>query len=169
MAKMKTVDLIPHVPIRLAIVTSSDPTPFTTAFNEVWRRLPNYTSEALIARWSMGDALVCLTTNWAGRGYRLAECSGRGEILHFLSPALDRMPDDIVRICVAHELAHAYFYSIGEPYHCAAPLAEDVCRRLAEALAREMSDIWGFPSLKLSIWCTNNIEWVKANAAADRQ
>ena len=46
-AELQTVELTPRVPIRLAVVTRSDPARFKAAFMDAWRRLPQYARDAL--------------------------------------------------------------------------------------------------------------------------
>jgi hypothetical protein len=170
MGKLKTVELIRGVPIRLAVVTKSDPARFKAAFADTWRKLPPYARSALRDYWNLsGGAIVFLTVNWTGCQRNLAQCSGAGGHLHFLSSVVDRLSDDLLRICIAHELAHAFFFATGDPYHCGSPLPEEVREELAEALVHAISAVWGFAWREFSHWCVKNADWLEANAAASRK
>jgi len=165
MAELKTEVLIPGVPIRLAVVTSSDPTRFRNAFLDTWRKLPQHARDILVVRWTISNGIVYLTVKWSGCDTRFAQCSVNGSQFHFLSSVIDHLPDDVLRICVAHELAHGFFFASGDPYHCGIALPEDIRLRLAESLVHELCDIWGFPSRQLSRWCVDNANWLEKNAA----
>jgi hypothetical protein len=79
------------------------------------------------------------------------------------------MPDDVLAVCIAHELAHAFFYASGNPHHCGSLddclYDEPLHYRLAEALARELCDAWGFNPRLLGRWCVDHVAWLEANAS----
>src|SRR5688572_9929021 len=95
-AELRTVELIPRVSIRLAVVARADPARFISAFVETWWRLPEYARSVLDAYWATDEAVVFLTTKWQGCEPQIAQCCADGRAFHFLSAAVDRLPDDVL-------------------------------------------------------------------------
>ena len=160
MPPARNVELITGVSIFLDVYGRIDARRFIAAFQDVWRSLPDYARQLLPVHWGHIDGLVILTNHWKGRGNRLAECTLNGMVFHFLAPAMDRMSDDVVRICIVHELAHAFFFAIGESFHCGSSLPESVRVHLAESIVHEISAIWGFEWRRLGQWCIDNDQWL---------
>ena len=146
----------------------SDPTRFKRVFMETWNRLHEDVRRVLVESWSDTGCDLYYTFVWKGIDTQLAQCTALGAALKFLKSAAEQMPDDVLACCIAHELAYAFFFAIRDPYHCDSPLHENDRRRLAEALVREMCNIWGFPAQRLASWCVANQEWLERNAAAAR-
>jgi hypothetical protein len=171
MATLKEIKVIDNLQISLSPVGREATTAqdrFIRGFNSVWEHLPVLARAVLAARWHQFPATVYLTHGWKERDSRLAQCSANGSMFHFFSPAVSHMQDAILAECIAHELAHAFFYTTGDPHHCGGlddrvydkPLQE----RLADALARELVAVWGFSPRSLSQWCVDNRSWLEANA-----
>lgn len=81
-----------------------------------------------------------------------AQVFGGGHTLRFLAAAVDRMPDDVVRRLIAHELAHVHqFASGGLGADC-----EDDAERLAGA--------WGYSDQPIREWDadTSDAPWRSA-------
>jgi hypothetical protein len=168
---LKKVNMIKDVRISLSPVgpeAALAEERFIRVFNTAWGRLPMSARAVLAAKWRLSPAKVFLTHGWKEQGGRLAQCSAGGSMFHFFSPAALRMSDEILAECIAHELAHAFFYVSGDPYHCS-DLDEDLYgeplqRRLAEALVRELVAVWGFNPRSFSQWCVDNNTWLTANS-----
>lgn len=137
-----------------------NPDRFRRVFVETWNRLPSGVREVLSRWWSLGESRVYFAGNWEDRGGHLAHCSNDGRTLAYLAAVVERLPDDQLPTFIVHELAHAFFFAIRDPYHCSSPLPQDMCKELAEALVHRMSDLWGFPSRRLSLWCRENNGWL---------
>ena len=76
-----------------------------------------------------------------------------GHNLRFWSKATDRMPDDIVRRLIAHELAHVYQAAVGDEEWCEFDYAPDSADR--ECHADGMADYWGFNGDAIDKWIAN--------------
>ena len=163
---LRTIELIPDVSIRLAVVSRIEPLRFKTVFLQVWEKIPFPARAKLVGYWSVLPATVYFTSDWQERGSRLAQCWARGSVFCFLASAIDRMSDMVMGISIAHELAHAYCFATNEPNHCGSPLPEAVRYEQAEAIVRSICDLWGFCSRELSQWCLDNEEWLTTNANA---
>jgi hypothetical protein len=169
--RLKKVKLIAQAEIYLTPVgldAESAERRFIQIFNLVWDRLPQSARDALSVKWSIASARLYLTHTWREQGRRLAQCAFGGASFHFYSPAVHRMPDSILAECIAHELAHAFFYVTRDPYHCGGLNGQVydkiLQRRLAEALTRELVTVWGFNPGSLAEWCVNNSDWLESNA-----
>lgn len=140
---------------------------FVKVFNSVWGRLPVAAKAALAGAWKVAPATVFLTSKWTGQAEKLAQCAAAGTLFHFHSRALSRMPEEVLAACIAHELAHAFFFATGDPHHCGGLddrfYDKAIQQRFAEALSRELSEAWGFNPRLLGLWCVSNAAWLEAN------
>jgi len=86
----------------------------------------------------------------------------RGHCLRFHALSVDRMPEEVVRDLVAHELAHVYLQAIG--------VADEMEQGDLEQAADEVMDGWGFDSCSIDEWAVevgiteirvvdNPVEW----------
>ena len=166
MSVLPKIPLVAGVPAHVMAVAPCDSDRFVRVFGQVWSRLPDWARQALLGKWQRVSAIVHLTNRWEEQAGRVAQCSLTGSQFHFLADSLALMSDEVLAACIAHELAHAYFYSANDPYHCGNVLPEDVQRRLAESLGRELADVWGYPPRVLGQWCVQNREWLEANASS---
>lgn len=169
-SSLKSIPLVAGVEINMSPVgaeANAAAARFEKVFGFVWSRLPTTASAALTAFWAAMPATVFLTRKWTGQGGRLAQCAAPGNIFHFYSPVLMRMPDDVLAVCIAHELAHAFFFLSGDPHHCGGlndRLFDKALQyRLAESLARELCGSWGFSPRLIGQWCLDNGAWLEAN------
>lgn len=71
-----------------------------------------------------------------------------GHVLRFWSEAVGRMPDDIVRRLIAHELAHVFQHAVGYEEHFGYIPDHDEC----ELHTEEMADFWGFNGEAIHRW-----------------
>ena len=133
---------------------------FCNVFCNVWSQLPPIAKAVLATKWKDLPATVFLTAKWDCQGGRLGQCSANGHVFHFWSLALATISDEVLAVCIAHELAHAYFFATGDPHHCGGLpdqfFNKELQYRLAEALARELGEAWGFQHARLRQWCADN-------------
>jgi len=169
---LNSIPLISRVNIKMSPVgpeADAASAQFAKVFSTVWARLPSPAKVSLTIAWRATPATIFLTKRWTGQVGRLAQCAGQGTILHFYSPALARMPDDVLAVCIAHELARAFLFTTGDPHHCGGLddrlFDKTLQYRLAEALARGLCDAWGFNPRLLGRWCVENEAWFEANAS----
>ncbi len=174
MAKaLSKVEIIKGVPIALSVIGPEGVAAekrFIEVFGTVWQRLPGPARFALLKKWGKVSGIAYLTPIWKQQWGKLAQCALTGSMFHFLSPAVARMSNAILGECISHELAHAFFYATGDPYHCGGSdnrfYSKDLQRRLAEALARDLVSSWGFNPRSLSQWCVDNADWLERYASA---
>ena len=161
---LQFVPLLSRLPVQLAFAGDCDPERFIRAFNETWDCLPAQARNALAVRWEEFGAGVFLIRASDEQKGRLGQCSVYGCCFHFFSPAIELMPDKVLKGCIAHEFAHAFFYATDEPYHCGCQFTDEIRHERAEELVRKQSAKWGFEPSVLAAWCMENQSWLKNDA-----
>lgn len=99
---------------------AGDGTRCAAHFRDAWRLLPASVRSGLLEFWHAGGDinLVCpyivLNTWWERRDDGvLGECNVTGHLMWLWVPAMECLPDFIVRNVIAHELGHAYLAATG--------------------------------------------------------
>jgi len=79
-----------------------------------------------------------------------------GVIFNFKSAVVDQAPEDILRICIAHELAHAYRAAeLCMPLNDATAYGHS-SRNCEEGAADKLTKEWGFDRARLLDWLAQN-------------
>lgn len=82
---------------------------FCRIFKSTYAALPNDVRNALEADWPLKDRFIALMDDSRPCVYAVAYPSG---MVIFGTAAIQRMPDRILSILIAHELGHCYFRAI---------------------------------------------------------
>ena len=99
----------------VSVRSDGDPEHFACVFRDTWKRVPLYARRAMVAYWRKGQGKaswnpsIRLANGWPGwkrRGY--GDCSREGHQLRFFAPTAEIMPNPVLSIVIAHELAHVY-------------------------------------------------------------
>ena len=119
--------LLPRHKIRLIVCNyehEGDHERFVRIFRETWRALPLRVRRTLLKYWrgcSVPSPHLELCDHKSEIDEQLfdalAVCSLGGHMIAFWSPAMDILPDEQVKLTIAHELAHAYLWAKGDPSH----------------------------------------------------
>jgi hypothetical protein len=104
----------PHHIYYVAFPSTTDHLRFIRVFRDTWRRLPHWPRRKLVAEWRnylMPPPTVEVTNVWRmmdGKtwGSWHPPSPGSAHLFHFWSNAVNAMPDEILSILIAHELAH---------------------------------------------------------------
>jgi hypothetical protein len=92
-----------------------------------------------------------------GRWPDLGSCYAEGFLFRFYAPVVDRLPDQLVRYLIAHELAHACQYAVGIGHRFAGVGAADVTDGMLEEDADLMASLWDCgESEDLDTWLADN-------------
>ena len=104
-------------------------------------------------------------TNWWSQqnGRTFAACFQRGHVIRFWSPLIDLLPEELVEIVVAHELAHTYLAVVGNTYE----MTPDDWKAYSqggvayawddeELDVQEVMECWGFDEDALDRWIADN-------------
>ena len=143
---------------------------FSRLFAAAWRRIPLGARRGLLAHWRTNDPnvtrvatspLIELTSlpirREVGRRRRddffLAKVSAAGHRMRFWSIAVGLMPDGMVEVLVAHELAHIHVHALGksDPAYATKTAVENAGGEEAE-VAKLMLDWGGFDDDRLTRW-----------------
>ena len=105
---------------------AADDARFARVFSETWRSLPLWFRRRCVRFWTTmrthPDAIVPrievadVMSDWFrdDSDIAIAQCGMMGRLLTFCGPVVDAMPDDVLRILIAHELAHVHQWASGE-------------------------------------------------------
>jgi hypothetical protein len=105
----------------------------------------------LLHGWTGGRSDDKLFPGMGDHRGEVAGVFGKGHLMRFCAPLVDRMPDDVVHDLVGHELAHVYQHAVGydrmfgyEPGH--GELEEN---------ADELMESWGFRIDSVDEWAVS--------------
>jgi hypothetical protein len=102
----------------------------------------------LVHGWRDGRDIILPEEDLPTPGDPFAAVFGKGYLLRFRAPLVDRMPDGVVQDLVAHELAHVYQQTIDlKRYFGYAP-----CPGELEEHADECMERWGFDAESIDRW-----------------
>lgn len=150
--------------------TEAEALHFSSLFNSVLGHIPGSARDALLTHWQAGcgSPHVWLLENraeWRGTGW--AACFNRGLSLCVVSTLIGTIPDEHMRVAIAHELGHALFLAGGEKHHCppALTLVEVAAQSAPDPLAFyrcewlvwRMMEAWGFHQPAMEVWMECNL------------
>lgn len=153
-----------------------DPRRFRSVFGRVWRQIPLADRRALLLLWRdwtgaafyrrLGEqsviAMLAATRDDRHRtGY--ASCAPHTGALWFFDPLVRIMPEPVLAVLIAHEVAHALMWARGkgEDFH---EQTHSDYRRSAhvywndpeERHVRRLAGAWGFPEATFRAWERRN-------------
>ncbi len=169
---------------------TTDHARFMRLFQETWRMIPFWARRELCAEWrplKVSPPLVEVTSCWKLADGKVFGSWNLHHQFHFWSNAVNAMPDDILSILIAHELAHPVNRILWRKWY---PERFEVPKKLIlkptwevpeehrgsplmdgeEIDTRELQDSWGFDEEKLCDWEEANAsrlkqEWEQEQAA----
>jgi hypothetical protein len=141
---------------------------FAGLFKEVWRAIPIGPRRSILKHWRkglFGRPAIELLDDWSTSEYRRTDGfreyvrsyaqvlnNGVGCQIRFRRKAVAKMPDDVVRAMIAHELAHCYQEGFG--WDLAKDIEDDPlsARFFFEEYADDCAAEWGFDVNSLAQW-----------------
>lgn len=128
---------------------------FVRCFQLVWGRLCDIVQVMLDRHWRKSGLSVVLTNAdpaWGKRKKGFASAKPDGTGLFFWAEALNRIPDEVLLVDIAHELGHITFIVIGEPAHKTGDMR-------SEWLIAELLPEWTFNQDLADDWKLRHIDF----------
>lgn len=133
---------------------------FATQFLAAWQQIPSVARHVVIGHWAR-DAyapyvwLLNDSREWNGQGWAAATPDGFS--LFFVAQVVKEIPDEHIRLFVAHELAHTLFTVCGEEQHSIPRRTQEIAYR-CERLVWDMMKAWRFDQIAAEEWMEQNFE-----------
>lgn len=143
MKRKHRLPLLPRHGVYLPAFGYGDDARFARVFRHTWPLLPLYARRTLLKQWRESEwpmrPMIEVLPFWSNRQTCvLGECYGH-HLFRFWAKAVDALPDDLLAVLIAHELAH------------------DVYPDEEEFDLREKNVMWGFDEYALDDWIAANI------------
>lgn len=171
--KAHFVPLLPRHGIYLIRLGHANDERFAYVFRETWKCIPRWGQRTILEEWRRIQARpgstavvpqIRVLNEWPGsvsfsKGRRgvgpprkiicLGVCCSGGHTLRFLARAVDALPDDLLGVLIAHELAHIAFRDLELFELC--DNKQDIERGTQELVLE-----WGFDENALDAWIHAN-------------
>lgn len=154
--KMKTITISKENHIDLTAFQGTDGNRFAELFRRVWEGIPSDHRHCMRSRWKLdGQPYICIQSfpirNFeGGEPFPIACDWSQTEEFRFRSTWIDQMPDGVVEILVAHELAHCLIIARRSDGPIEIIAGQD------EEEAEEVMGEWGFCDAFLDTWVDEN-------------
>ena len=151
---MKPITISQEWRLYLTASQGTDGERFAERFRRVWEAIPEQHRIKMRSRWWLVDQPTIGVQFWplhvfeGLHRYPLACYTLDSEEFRFRATWINKMPDEIVEILIAHELAHCLIIASGG--------ALDVDRWQDEEKVAEVIDSWGLNEYPLNLWIVDN-------------
>lgn len=158
---------VTHYGPRIPFYGYGDDERFARLVRSTWFQIPYGHRRKMIEFWRSSQSRAApywnptfsLLVDWARRTPgMLGFCTGHGRELRFYAPAVDKMPDEVVRTLIAHEIGHVFVLANGS--------ASDMDEESEEIEVRFLNDDWwGFDEAGIDEWMQAEGQTIDEDAA----